>query len=77
MNIGPHNNYGRPYRAWINAPSTLQLEHHMHGRYVIAVPESDGWVTVYFTTGETISARLPARAVSPGWPEHLRTAQPW
>ncbi len=54
-------------RHWINAPSTLQPVHHMHGKNVIAEKTDDKMVTVYFVDGDTISARIPAIFLADGW----------
>lgn len=65
-------------RYWINQPSTAQPAHSMHGRLVLAAPLSPGdiTVTVYFVEGDVHSAYIPASALSPGWPEHLRHDRP-
>jgi hypothetical protein len=48
----------RPYRAWINQPSTLQPHHDLHGRRCIAVDECNRYATIYFTEGEKFSMRI-------------------
>jgi hypothetical protein len=57
-------------RYWINAPSTLQRVHHMH-RMNVLCDKSDkvtpNCVTVYFTSGDVISAVIPAIYLSKGW----------
>jgi hypothetical protein len=60
-------------RYWINAPSTLQPMHVMHGAKVIADPSApDGkdpaFTRVYPRSGSIISFRCPVSALSPGWP---------
>ncbi len=59
----------RPYRAWINQPSTLQPLHHFHGSRVIAYDEG-GVTTIYFLEGKTISQVANPLSLSPGWPGH-------
>jgi hypothetical protein len=56
-------------RYWINAPSTLQSIHLMHGQNVLCdVSDRFGeCVTVYFTSGPTISAMIPSLYLSKGW----------
>lgn len=57
-------------RYWINQPSTLQFAHEFHGQNVLAPETLDAeneWVTVYFTKGDTISARINRDALSDGW----------
>lgn len=53
-------------RCWINQPSELQPLHRLHGSRVLADDEGN----VYFTDGNTVSADIPAGALSAGWPEH-------
>ena len=58
---------------WINQPSTLQPDHHHHGKLVLANPQKDEKVTdVYPVKGNTISMRVFVMSLSDGWPEHLR-----
>lgn len=56
----------RPYRAWINQPSTTQPLHALHGKRCIAVKHipDDGMVDVYFTEGSLHSMRVPKRSIS-------------
>jgi hypothetical protein len=58
-------------RYFINAPSSLQLLHELDGCNVLAdlstMSEGDRTVTVYFTSGQTISARIPVKFLSKGW----------
>jgi hypothetical protein len=54
----------RPYRAWINQPSTLQPHHKLHGRRCIAVDECDKYATIYFTDGERISMQIDRQCLS-------------
>jgi hypothetical protein len=62
-------------RFWINQPSTLQPCHSMNGQLVIAPRAStEEKVTVYFRTGEVISALVPRIVLSKGWPKHLQNA---
>lgn len=53
----------RPYRAWIDQPSTLQPLHHMHGKVCIAYDDGDNYSTVYFTEGDTHSMIVPRSAL--------------
>lgn len=55
-------------RYWINAPSTLQVDHKFNGVNVIGPRDAtDQVVTVYPTTGDVISLRVSRLALSPGW----------
>lgn len=58
-------------RMWINQPSSAQPLHSLHGERVLAAPESDGPESerVFFLAGPVASMRVPALALSPGWPE--------
>lgn len=58
-----------PSRMWINQPSTLQPAHKWHGLNVLAVRETDNpeMARVFFTSGDVISARIPANSLSKGW----------
>jgi hypothetical protein len=61
---------GRPMalkRMWIDQPSTLQPLHSLHGTNVLAQPETDKVMRVYFLSGDVISQRVPNEALSPGW----------
>ena len=59
-------------RYWINQPSKLQSCHNLNGRLVIAPKViKEKFVDVYFANGAEISARIPALALSRGWPQHL------
>jgi hypothetical protein len=56
-------------RMWINQPSTLQLQHVLHGTNVLACEESPPsyMMRVYFLTGDVISMRVPRHTLSEGW----------
>lgn len=54
----------RPYRAWINQPSTLQPLHYMHGVACIAHDEDEGFSTAYFVEGTVHSMRVPRSALT-------------
>jgi hypothetical protein len=59
--------YPRPYRAWINQPSTLQAHYHLHGQRVIA--HQQGAVTcIYFLDGVIESQLIDPTALAKGWP---------
>jgi hypothetical protein len=59
------------YRAWINAPSTLQAAHEYHGMSVLVdccevaagIPDHD-YVRVYPTTGGIISMLIDKKYLS-------------
>ena len=53
-------------RMWIDQPSTLQPLHSLHGTNVLAQPETDKVMRVYFLSGDVISQRVPNEALSPG-----------
>jgi len=63
-----------PERMWINAPSTLQANHKLHGKNVITAPpiirtkkgEGD-YIRVYFTEGDVISSFVSVLTLSKGW----------
>ena len=57
----------KPQRCWINQPSTLQPLHHLHGKCVLAVDDTNKMKTIYFLDGEIVSARVPANVLSLGW----------
>lgn len=54
-------------RYTIDQPSTLQPLHSMHGVRVLAVPETDKVMRVYFLSGEVISQQVPKLCLSEGW----------
>lgn len=60
------NDLTRPYRAWINQPSTLQPLHTMHGMRCIAIndPKTPGTADIYFTEGDLISMRADTLCLS-------------
>jgi len=61
---------GRPMalkRMWIDQPSTLQPLHSLHGTNVLAQPDTDKVMRVYFLSGDVISQQVPNEALSPGW----------
>ncbi|WP_455233396.1 hypothetical protein [Geopseudomonas aromaticivorans] len=62
----------KPKRMWVNQPSTLQPDHHLHGTLVLAVPYTDRTMDAYFLEGDVSSAVLLKESLSDGWPEHLR-----
>lgn len=53
---------------WINAPSLMEPEHHLHGTKVLAENLRPGIYRVYFLAGPVISGEIRARALSYGWP---------
>lgn len=57
----------KPFRAWINQPSTLQSEHDNHGRNVIALHEYDDTFRIYFLDGAVESQQVFGSALSRGW----------
>jgi hypothetical protein len=54
-------------RMWINQPSTLQAHHVLHGTKVLAEPEGENLMRIYFTAGEVISQQISKTALSNGW----------
>jgi len=54
-------------RMWIDQPSTLQPLHSLHGTNVLAQPDTDKVMRVYFLSGDVISQQVPNEALSPGW----------
>jgi hypothetical protein len=60
------NDLTRPYRAWINQPSSTQPHHAMHGRVCIAIndPKVPGTADIYFTDGGVISMRVDTMVLS-------------
>jgi hypothetical protein len=62
----PMNDRTRPYRAWINQPSTLQPLHKYHGMHCIAIndPKTRGTADIYFTDGAIISMRVDTLCLS-------------
>jgi hypothetical protein len=61
-------------RMWINAPSTLQSCHGMHGTCVLAGNVYGTLRQVFFLEGDTISQMVPENALSTGWPSKARWA---
>lgn len=57
----------RPYRCWINQPSTHQPLHAFHGVDVLAIAEDEGFARVYPLEGPTVSFRVRSDALSKGW----------
>lgn len=57
----------KPYRAWINQPSTSQIMHDRHGENVLAVDEHHGYCTVYSLSGGIVSSLVPSTTLSRGW----------
>ena len=58
----------RPYRAWVNCPSTHQVGHEWHGGQVLAYDEPSGaGTTIYFLEGLVVSALLPTACLVRGW----------
>lgn len=66
-------------RMWINQPSTLQPDHHQHGRFVITDEgypgNSNKFVMCLFPTGPVKSGFVSRLSLSPGWPETYRDQQ--
>lgn len=73
-------------RYWVNAPSTLQTDHALHGSRVLAPADlssvAGDYVDAYFARGPMHSARLCKLTLSPGWkdvsvmnPETLRAVR--
>lgn len=56
-----------PQRMWINQPSTLQPMHHLHGTNVLAIPDTDSTMRIFFLSGGVVSQQAPISALSPGW----------
>ena len=56
-------------RMWVNQPSTLQICHELNGTNVLAdYSDTDGArVTIYFLTGDTVSAMVPKLILAKGW----------
>jgi hypothetical protein len=56
-------------RMWVNQPSGLQPEHHLHGTRVLALLPKDkgGIVRVYFLDGPVQSQNMSSLALSKGW----------
>lgn len=51
--------FKRPQRVWVNAPSTLQVYHKLHGRVGIAVlDQASEQVYIYFTEGSVVSQQI-------------------
>ena len=58
----------KPYRAWINQPSTLQPAHKYHGMQGIVLPCSydDSAVELWFSVGDIHSMIIPKECLSLG-----------
>lgn len=57
-------------RMWINQPSTLQPDHKLHGRNVLADDKNDytpGYVIIYFVDGSVESQVIARLSLSKGW----------
>lgn len=55
----------RPYRSWINQPSTLQPLNYMNGMKCIVVDTGeDKTVTVFFTEGCIVSMEVPRLCIA-------------
>ena len=57
-------------RYWVNAPSTLQDYHFMHGMKVLAdlnQRETKNRVRAYLTQTNIVSLRVDPMYLSPGW----------
>lgn len=55
----------KPFRCWINQPSTLQPLHHMHGvRGLCVSVYSPGTVTFYPFEGSVASMVVPSICLS-------------
>ncbi len=60
------------YRAWINAPSTLQSATRYHGMLGFRGEDyTENTCIFYPISGIVISMVVEKLLVSPGWPEHL------
>jgi hypothetical protein len=64
----------KKYRAWINAPSTLQSFHRWHGKAGIIFDDDGGlYVMIYFVDGPIFSSWIPRSTISKydyGHPNH-------
>lgn len=59
--------YPKLKRMWINQPSTLDIDHDMHGTNVLAHHEyGDTW-RIYFLSGNIVSRQVMRYALSEGW----------
>lgn len=55
-------------RMWINAPSTAQAHHDLHGTNVLALyEEGSATARVYFLSGPVVSQRVYTSQLSAGW----------
>lgn len=62
-------------RYWINQPSTLQPDHKLNGKNVLAdlttftLAKANGqkYGYIYFTEGDIVSQRISFLSLSPGW----------
>lgn len=59
----------KPFRVWVNQPSTLQTYHKLHGQRFLAVHEYDDTFSIYYLSGEMWSQQITRAALSLGWPE--------
>lgn len=59
----------RMKRCWINAPSTFDPYHNLHGENVlVSVSELRNELpTVYFVRGPVVSQLVPRSSLRPGW----------
>ncbi len=58
-------------RYWINAPSTLQVDHKYHGTLVLVhiADLNKDYADAYLTKGDISSMRVATITLSPGWPK--------
>lgn len=61
---------GRVMRYWIDAPSKAQAYHSLHGRNVLACPDTHGFYRVYFLEGDVISQQIAREFLVEGWNLH-------
>lgn len=54
-------------RMWINQPSTGQPFHKWHAMNVLARPDTDSAMQIYFLDGAIISQQVPRNCLSNGW----------
>lgn len=61
----------RLLRKWVNAPSTLHVDHALHGTNVlIGDPDwrtTDKYITCYFLSGPVHSQRIAKAVLAEGW----------
>ena len=59
----------KPFRGWINCPSTLDPYHDYHGRRVLVVHLSRNDIRAYFMDdGDEISIAIDPKYVAKTWP---------